>query len=598
MLRRRDDSGLMLRGCLRIRAACAACSFGSPPCRLIVFPVLDKQEFLSLFQASMSDNNSISDVIAKLRRGDGDSSAEIRLGAISRQSELDLLTAALHDSSRVRDLKFVLDGEPVDSDGEPVEGDGEAVDGEGEVTELNWSSLFQEIADRESLEIVSHSGKATFLRDLVAAVERNTLGASFSSVIHLILFRCQVDHAREDAKAVKQLAEAMQRNSRRLRITLRDCTAGFLRALVQTKVDVILALDYNDPDEETARALADYLASPNIRRVRSLALHNVCFGTIAGDILWNAVRRTGSDKLQALSLDDCNNPYSGTDAEEAALSDEEEEGDDNYDVFKSDEEEEGDDNYDLAKSDLMDIERDERPMWKYCHLIRTQFISELLLTSANDYGYRELGEAVHEALEKDRLQCLNFCLVNVEDESCFELPADNFDALLNVASRSSSLKRLVLSHVVEGEHMEALLERIPSLPITELDLDFHCEDDEEMDGENEEKLLKTISKNFTIQSVYCAINTSYDYFSEENETILERTLDRNRKLHQWLENPKSVPRQLWPYIVSLAQRAGRDIFFRSLKVLAGEGVALHAPSEMSGKREGSHGGGSSKRSRS
>ena len=69
-------------------------------------------------------------------------------------------------------------------------------------------------------------------------------------------------------------------------------------------------------------------------------------------------------------------------------------------------------------------------------------------------------------------------------------------------------------------------------------------------------------------------------FTDDEENLLQLYFDRNERLAQWVDNPMTVPRLLWPEAIELALEAGEDTLFQSLLALSG-----HALGSMQGKRK-------------
>jgi len=65
-----------------------------------------------------------------------------------------------------------------------------------------------------------------------------------------------------------------------------------------------------------------------------------------------------------------------------------------------------------------------------------------------------------------------------------------------------------------------------------------------------------------------------NWLNEANQSRLELYLYRNRKLAQWIENPKLVPRDLWQYAIMLALEAGINSLYQSLLALSGHDIGL------------------------
>jgi len=111
------------------------------------------------------------------------------------------------------------------------------------------------------------------------------------------------------------------------------------------------------------------------------------------------------------------------------------------------------------------------------------------------------------------------------------------------------------------------------LKVTEFNLRLSAR----MHDQEEDRLLEALKRNYIVQRVKCT-RADWDgdliLFNEANQARLEFFLDRNRKLKQWMANPKLVPCELWSYAILLALEAGANALYQSLLSLSGQGVGL------------------------
>jgi len=139
-----------------------------------------------------------------------------------------------------------------------------------------------------------------------------------------------------------------------------------------------------------------------------------------------------------------------------------------------------------------------------------------------------------------------------------------------LSQHKSTLEHLIIRNVdPDMEHCyQALLYAIPSFKITKLTISFRKD-------VNENLLLETLKKNYKVQNVYCESGQSeINCLSIVGQARLEFYLGRNRKLAQWVANPKTVPRLLWPEAMKLSLDAGEDSLYLSLQALSGHAIGI------------------------
>lgn len=61
-----------------------------------------------------------------------------------------------------------------------------------------------------------------------------------------------------------------------------------------------------------------------------------------------------------------------------------------------------------------------------------------------------------------------------------------------------------------------------------------------------------------------------DLFAEEDKQLRER----NQRVVEWVENPATIRRDVWPEALKLAERAGPDTLFKNLIALSRSGIGL------------------------
>ena len=149
---------------------------------------------------------------------------------------------------------------------------------------------------------------------------------------------------------------------------------------------------------------------------------------------------------------------------------------------------------------------------------------------------------------------------------CFEIrfyqsiPDIHFGTLLR-AIEKSKLERLHLGGILERRQMQNLTQRIPHMKLTELVIGY--------DGGGvqnvKEELLRAVKNNFSLRAVAAeASRSGTDLFDNDKQTLAFYAI-RNESLDQWVDNPETVDRKVWPEAFNLAQRAGPDALFRGLR---------------------------------
>jgi len=198
------------------------------------------------------------------------------------------------------------------------------------------------------------------------------------------------------------------------------------------------------------------------------------------------------------------------------------------------------------------------------NLVRNKFnLESLCLSASNLPEYDKIESALVEALcrPKSKLRYLKLDLQNHRTPSGL-FPFPKFQALITAATRSVQLERLDLGQVrgCGDAYVQALTEAVSSLKVKE----FTFRGVSTFTQEQSTNLLEAFKGNYILQKVQCM----------GLETQLEFCLNRNRKLAEWTENPKLVPRDLWPDAIKLALEAGRESLYLSLIAMSGDGIGL------------------------
>ena len=183
------------------------------------------------------------------------------------------------------------------------------------------------------------------------------------------------------------------------------------------------------------------------------------------------------------------------------------------------------------------------------------------------YGFIEEHDAVHSALTAALLRSNSSLRFLSLDGSLLRWwSITNFRALLG-AAKKSQLEEFSIGGMSHFEqHCQALVEILPVLKITKFSF---CNQ-----NAPNEPLLQALQQNFSLRSA------SIDGFGDDDNERLQFCLDRNKRLAQWVDNPLTVPKHLWPDAMTLAMEAGESTLFQTLLTLSG-----HAIGSMQSKRK-------------
>jgi len=319
-------------------------------------------------------------------------------------------------------------------------------------------------------------------------------------------------------------------------------------AAAQCKFAITITVDYHTEDENNsiAEALRQYLESPNVT-IRRLELHRVEFRRqLDASKIFQGLSQNAS--IHELALVRC-----------------------------------------ILRDNAWDQTLDEEQQYarQLASLIRSKpALHSLSISLFTDVlQFQEVVDAVVYQLSRRDSQLRSFELTT---NFFFEMAHPLFLELMNAVTGSIRLNRVrVEISINQLDHLETVLDAIPLLLTTELDLILTGRSI--MRTETQERLLEALKTNYVLQNVQCmARRGAYDReingFSEPNLARLSFYLDRNRKLARWTENPMLVPRELWQYAIALALRAGRNALFSSLLSLSGEGIGLRQEQSRKPKR--------------
>ena len=134
----------------------------------------------------------------------------------------------------------------------------------------------------------------------------------------------------------------------------------------------------------------------------------------------------------------------------------------------------------------------------------------------------------------------------------------------------SKLDSFSVGMIESEQHFTALTDAIPSMKIRELHIQFGGYND--LDHRRKQTLREAFKDNYSLQSVkYRFGDDDNDPFdSSVDDDKLKFYLERNIRLAQWVENPATVPKQLWKEATTLATKAGPETLFRLLRKIAPE----------------------------
>jgi len=437
-----------------------------------------------------------------------------------------------------------------------------------DLVDLDWNPLLNELATRAKLEIVriEYIPDGHFLQlfrnQLFQALQNahvqslelwnvrlsnsdtegiiSFLGGGAIALTDVSLEQCLAD----GATVASDIASALLGNNRIQSLTLSIsgdvllCRAIFQGLASSHSAPCLRKLVYkpaflNDEENESlAEDLRHYLESPNAT-IQHLEIHNFNFNYPSGSekILSGLSRNTSVDEL---AFDGC---------------------------YIRDEEEEDEGN-----------EAGHEYAQKFADLLRSKpELASLSLCRGDFLGFRLIGDAVTEMLTQraSSLRCLEFSVsANI---ALFNMNLQDF---MNAVVSSTQLERLLVRGIATRwvDILRTFEDSIPLLKVKELTVFFHGRS-----HDAEGRLLAALKRNYTVQNVIfkeAVANSNANWFSEANQARLESYVDRNRKLAQWVENPKMVPRELWSYAMTLALKAGVNPLFQSLLALSGQGIGL------------------------
>ena len=197
--------------------------------------------------------------------------------------------------------------------------------------------------------------------------------------------------------------------------------------------------------------------------------------------------------------------------------------------------------------------------------------------------HQQLYAAVNAALLRPRssLRSLNI----LEDSLALEIP--DLRALLQAVSESK-LDRFSLGVINSRVQVNAITSAIPSMRVQHIDLHFGIDSNLEQEAQKEE-LLQALEQNYNVQSVTGTQRTTrlshLNLFDEDpDRNRVANITDRNTCVAEFAGKPDTVNRAVWPELLSLAEKAGPDTLFRSVRSVLGNGEFGTSQSKRKRKR--------------
>jgi len=195
-------------------------------------------------------------------------------------------------------------------------------------------------------------------------------------------------------------------------------------------------------------------------------------------------------------------------------------------------------------------------------LEHTTTLQELLLQIVHDgmFPYMQATQVLCTFLEK-RGSPLRRLLVDFGGA-----PIDAERSLVKAIPRSALTKLYI---VPNKDGLDTLLGAMPSFRIKDYTLD--AEGGPQLNkGNTEGEILAAIKRNYHFTNV--TVRGIGWRNTPQNQTSIQRCLNRNTQMWAWTEDPALVPRRLWPVAVAMARSAGVDPLYRALVKLARQGV--------------------------
>jgi hypothetical protein len=199
-------------------------------------------------------------------------------------------------------------------------------------------------------------------------------------------------------------------------------------------------------------------------------------------------------------------------------------------------------------------------------------LSTLRVKDCNFFDHPQFVAALVEVFVNPTSPLRSFGL-NIVDVS-----SDAFQALTTAfVSSRTRLERLFIGEIGgDDDRFPLLLNIFPLIQVKDITLSMAWRQWFENDEVDKERILEALKDNYIVEGVYFKphhynVDAS---LSGAVQTRLNFYMERNRKLAQWVQNPMTVPRELWQYAMMLAIKAGANTLFQSLLALSGKGIGL------------------------
>jgi len=126
---------------------------------------------------------------------------------------------------------------------------------------------------------------------------------------------------------------------------------------------------------------------------------------------------------------------------------------------------------------------------------------------------------------------------------------------------------LKISQAQTSAQIRQIIRAIPSFKVSHFTLKV---DNGNVLAQAKQGFLTAVNRNFRLHSLTWIEADGTDAFLSSDKRQLELCMLRNRRLSNWVANPTSLPKHLWPKALMLAREAGYDDLFLSLQLVAPE----------------------------
>jgi len=214
--------------------------------------------------------------------------------------------------------------------------------------------------------------------------------------------------------------------------------------------------------------------------------------------------------------------------------------------------------------------RDERSAAQFQSILQNKRNLTSLCLDQCDFSGGPVYQTVISALVRPNSPLRSFELQRVSLGST-RVTNDQFQKLLQ-AIEKSKLEHFAIGDVKSQQQLQTLTASIPLMRIKKLEIEV----DRDFDDENiRQDLLRAVENNFSLRSVQ-GDRDGESIFDDDDETKLTFFADRNERLDQWVDNPETLERKVWPEALKLAEKeAIPNSLFRGLhSVLESDHMSL------------------------